>query len=230
VLDALASVGFAMLILRGVPETRPVVDPDAVAGHLRDVLADRLMLGLVASVVASAVVYLQAFSTLPLVFGLDGLGPGSYGLALSLNGVLIVVLQPLLLGLLGRRGRGPLLLVAMVLQGAGFGLTAFADDMPGHLLAIAVWTVGEVLQAGLLGALVASIAPQHLRGRYMGVFGLSFGTAAFLGPLLGTQVLSRSGETALWTGSFVLCVAAGLGLLRVSAAADRRSARQGVDS
>lgn len=229
VLDALASVGFAVLVLRGVPETRPVADPDAVPGRLLDVLGDRLMLGLVASVVASAVVYLQAFSTLPLVFGLDGLGPGSYGLALSLNGVLIVVLQPLLLGLLGRRGRGPLLLVAMVLQGAGFGLTAFADDMAGHLLAIAVWTVGEVLQAGLLGALVASIAPPHLRGRYMGVFGLSFGTAAFLGPLLGTQVLSRSGETALWTGSFVLCAAAGVGLLRVSAAADRRSARQGVD-
>ena len=58
----------------------------------------------------------------------------------------------------------------------------------------------------------------------------AFVAMAFLGPLLGTQVLSRSGETALWTGSFVLCVAAGLGLLRVSAAADRRSARQGVDS
>lgn len=223
VLDALASAGFALLILRGVPETRPVRGEDDAVGRYRDVLADRLLLALVASVVASAVVYLQAFSTLPIVFGLDGLGPGSYGLALSLNGVLIIVLQPLLLGVLGRRGRGPLLLVAMVLQGVGFGLTAFADDVPSHLLAIAVWTVGEVLQAGQLGALVASLAPPHLRGRYMGTFGLSFGLAAAVAPLLGTQVLDRFGENALWGGSLVLCAAAGVGLLRVSAAADRRA-------
>lgn len=223
VLDAVASVAFAVLILRGVPETRPVQHEEE-PGRLRDVLGDRLMLALVASVVAGAVVYLQAFSTLPLVFERDGLGPGSYGLAMGLNGVLIVLLQPLLLGVLGRRRRGPLLLAALVLQGAGFGLTAFADGMPMHLTAITVWTFGEILQAGLLGALVASIAPAHLRGRYMGTFGFSFGAAAFLAPVLGTQVLDRAGEDVLWGSGFLLCAAAGVGLLLVSAAAQRRPA------
>lgn len=225
VLDALASVAFAGLVLRGVPETRPEVVPGEAPGRLREVLSDRLMLALVASVVASAVVYLQAFSTLPIVFGLDGLGPEAYGLAASMNGVLIIVLQPLLLGALGRRGRGELLLVATVLQGVGFGLTLFADDLSGHLLAIGVWTFGEVLQAGQLGALVATIAPPHLRGRYMGVFGMSYGVAAFLAPLVGTQVLDRSGEPLLWGGCFVLCLVAGVGLLRVSQAAASRAQR-----
>lgn len=225
VLDAAASAVFALLILRGVPETRPLVH--GAAGRLRDVLSDRLMLGLVASVVAVSVVYLQAFVTLPLVFGADGLGPGDYGAAIGLNGVLIVVLQPLVLGVLSRRRRGPLLLVAMLLQGVGFGLTAFADTVAAHLLAIAVWTVGEVLQAGQLGALVAALAPPHLRGRYMGAFGFSFGAAACLAPLLGTQVLDRAGEGVLWSGSLVLCALAGLGLLRVSAAAERRESTAG---
>ncbi len=141
--------------------------------------------------------------------------------------MLIVVLQPLLLGVLSRRRRGPLLLVAMLLQGVGFGLTAFADTVAAHLLAIAVWTVGEVLQAGQLGALVAALAPPHLRGRYMGVFGFSFGAAACLAPLLGTQVLDRAGEGVLWSGSLGLCALAGLGLLRVSAAAERRESTAG---
>ena len=223
VLDALASAGFAVLVLRGVPETRPIA-PASGSGRLREVLSDRLMLALVISVVASSVVYLQAFSTLPLVFASDDLGPGSYGLALALNGVMIVLVQPLLLGLLDRRSRAPLLMTAMLLQGAGFGLTAFADGLPGHLLAIGVWTLGEILQAGQLGALVASIAPPHLRGRYMGVFGLSFGSAAFLGPLVGTQVLVRFGENALWSGAFGLCLVAGVGLVRVSHATDLRTA------
>lgn len=221
VLDAAASIGFALLILRGVPETRPVTA--GIGGRLRHVLGDRLMIALVASVITVSVCYMQAFSTLPLVFGDDGLGPGSYGLALGLNGVLIVLLQPLLLGVIGRRGRGPLLLVAMVLQGVGLGMTAFAETMPAHLAAITVWTLGEILQAGQLGALVAAIAPAHLRGRYMGAFGFSFGAAAFLAPALGTQVLARAGENALWSGAFVLCCLAGVGLLLVAKAADRRT-------
>ena len=137
--------------------------------------------------------------------------------------MLIVVLQPLLLGALGRRRRGRLLLVAMTLQGAGFGLTAFADDVAGHVLAIIVWTAGEILAAGQLGALVAQLAPAHLRGRYMGTFGLSFGLAAFVAPALGAQVLARPGETALWGGALAVCVVAGLGMLAVSGAAERRA-------
>ena len=187
-------------------------------------LRDRLLLGLVLSIVLVSTVYLQSFTTLPLVFGRDDLGPAEYGLALSLNGVLIVVLQPLLLGIVARTGRARLLLLAMLLQGAGFALHGLADSMPLHLAAITVWTVGEVLQAGQLGALVASIAPAQLRGRYMGVFGASFGVGAFVAPALGTQVLERLGEGALWGGSFVLCALAGAGLVLVSRAADARQA------
>ncbi len=221
VLDAAACLAFAGLILRSVPETRPV--RTGAPGALVDVLRDRLLLALLGCTLAQAAAYLQAFVTLPLVFGADGLGPQTYGLAIGLNGVLIIVLQPLLLGVLGRRGRGPLLLTALVLQGAGFGLTAFADGLAGHLLAITVWTVGEVLSAGQLSALVATLAPVHLRGRYQGVFGASFGLAGLLAPLLGTQCLARLGEGALWGGTALLSVLAGVGLLAVSLAADRRA-------
>jgi MFS family permease len=222
VLDAAASAVFALLILRGVPETRTAV-PGTV-GRLREVLSDRLMLGLVACGLAVWVVYMQAYVTLPLAFAADDLGPDAYGAAIALNGMLILVLQPLALGRLSRRRRGPLLFVAMLLEGIGFGLTAFADTVSMHLVAIAVWTVGEVLQAGQLSALVAGLAPPHLRGRYLGTFGFSFGAAAFLAPLVGTQVLAHAGEPALWSGSLSLCALAGIGLLRLSAAAERRPA------
>ena len=220
VLDALASVVFALLILRGVPETRTFVR--GAAGSVREVLSDRLMLGLVACSLAMYVVYMQAYVTLPLAFAADDFGPGTYGAAIALNGVLIIVVQPLALVRLSRWRRGPLLLVAMLLEGLGFGLTALADTVPIHLLAIAVWTAGEVFAAGQLAALVVSLAPVHLRGRYLGTFGFSFGAASFLTPLVGTQVLARVGEPALWGGSLLLCCLAGVGLLRLSLAADRR--------
>lgn len=220
--DAATSIAFAAIVLRMVPETRPERHDDE-RGSVRDVLRDRVMMALVLSVILQSVAYLQAFYTLPLAIVHDGLGPKGYGEVIALNGVLIVALQPLLLGVLGRRGRGPLLLVANIILGLGFALTTFANTIPMHLLAVTVWTLGEILAAGQLGALVASIAPVHLRGRYMGVFGTAFGISAFLAPSLGTQTLQHLGEATLWTGCLICCVLAGVGLLVVSNAAGRRS-------
>ena len=136
--------------------------------------------------------------------------------------MLIVLLQPLLLGLLEGRHRGRLLLLAMCLQGAGFGLRGLAGTVPQHSAAVVVWTVGEVLQAGLLGAVVAGLAPVHLRGRYMGAFGVSFGLAGALAPLAGTQVLQHAGQGALWTACLAARVVSGVALKKVSDAAELR--------
>jgi predicted MFS family arabinose efflux permease len=219
--DAATSLAFAGIILRSVPETRPD-RVEATPGSLRDVLRDRLMIALVVSTVAQSMAYMQAFYTLPLAIVHDGLGTGGYGVVIALNGILIVALQPLLLGALGRRRRGALLLVAGIVIGVGLWLTTFADTVAEHMGAVTVWTLGEIVGAGVLGALVATIAPVHLRGRYMGVFGASYGASSILAPGLGTQVLQHLGEGALWTSCLVLAAGSGVGLLLVSRAADRR--------
>jgi predicted MFS family arabinose efflux permease len=166
---------------------------------------------------------MQAFYTLPLAIVDDGLGTSGYGVVIALNGVLIVALQPVFLGALGRRSRGALLLASGLVIGVGLWLTSFADTIPMHLLAVSVWTIGEIIGAGQLGALVATISPPHLRGRYMGVFGASFGISAFLAPALGTQVLAHLGEPTLWTGCLVSAGLSGVVLLLVSRAAGRRA-------
>jgi len=222
-IDAGSSLAFAVVVFLRVPETRPVRLPGSDPGTLAEVLRDRLLLALVACVVLQAAVYLQAFTTLPLVISGDGLGAGGYGLVLGLNGVLIIVVQPLVLGVLSGRHRGRLLLLAGVLQSCGIALHGFADTLLGHVTVVCVWTVGEVLQAGLLASVVAGLAPAHLRGRYLGVFGMSFGLAALVAPLLGTQVLERLGEPVLWAGCAVAGSVSGFGLLLVSGVADRRS-------
>ncbi len=221
--DALTTLLFAALVLRAVPETRPDRVPGATTGSVRQVLGDRLMLGLVLCTVLQATAYLQAFVTLPLVVVGDGLGTGGFGVVIALNGVLIVVLQPLLLGHLGRRAQGPLLLAGSLVLGAGLAMTVLADSLPGHLLVVAVWTVGEVLGAGVLSAVVARLAPADLRGRYMGVFGMSWGVSAVLAPAMGTLVLQHLGEGPLWAGCLALCVVAGTGLMLVAVAAGHRT-------
>jgi hypothetical protein len=161
---------------------------------------------------------------LPLAVAHDGLGTGGYGVIIALNGVLIVALQPVFLGPLGRRKRGPVLLASGVIIGIGLWLTSFADTIPAHLGTVTIWTIGEIIAAGQLGALVANLAPVHLRGRYMGVFGMSYGISAFLAPAVGTQLLAHLGETELWTFCLVSSAVSGVVMLLVSNAADRRAA------
>jgi predicted MFS family arabinose efflux permease len=220
--DIGSMIVFAGIIWARVPETRPARTPSDLPGSLREVLRDRLLLTLVACLTAQGVVYLQAYTTLPLVMARDGLDASGYGIALGLNGVLIIVLQPFLLGIITGRPRGQLLLVSGVLQGLGIALHGLASTLITHMAAVAVWTVGEVLQAGLLATVVASLAPEHLRGRYLGVFGTSFGLAQLLAPLFGTQTLEQLGEGVLWITCAVVGVASAIGLKYVSQTADQR--------
>jgi hypothetical protein len=51
--------------------------------------------------------------------------------------------------------------------------------------------------AAVAGAIVAGLAPAHLRGGYLGLFGASWSASALLAPLGGIQLLGR-GAAALW--------------------------------
>ena len=105
----------------------------------------------------------------------------------------------------------------ILLVGVGFGLNAFARSAPVYALGVIVWTVGEIGVLPVSNALVADLAPPHIRGRYQGAYGLSFSLAVSLAPALGTLVLQRLGDATLWGGCLgvALIIAAGhMGLAR----------------
>ena len=65
-----------------------------------------------------------------------------------------------------------------------------------------VWTVGEMLNSPSNSATNADLSPSHLRGRYQGVFSLSWSAAGFIAPIIGAAVLQYAGPTTLWLGCF----------------------------
>ncbi|MFH9402306.1 MFS transporter [Streptomyces sp. NPDC017638] len=73
------------------------------------------------------------------------------------------------------------------------------------------FTVGEMISLPAANALVASSAPEAIRGRYMSLFQLSWAVSGLLTPALAGFVLDRG---ALWVcaafGGIVLLAAAGL--------------------
>lgn len=220
-IDAVTSVVFAVLVWRAVPETRPEGARES-SGGFGMVLRDRVMVAFTLVVLGNALVYMQTVTMLPVAMTkVAGLTPAEYGLTMALNGVLIVIAQPLVSGWLGRRDAPRVFALGLAVMGIGFAMTAFVTNALGLAMTIAVWTAGEIVTAGIAGTIVAALAPAHLRGRYSGLFGFAWSVAMVLAPLLGGPLL-EIGAGALWFTIGGVGVASAIGMLALGPAIRRR--------
>ena len=172
---------------RRVPETRPrethVHSP--LAGLAR-VFADRPFVVFLLLHLVALVVFVQFQLAPPLDMNAHGVGPGTFAALLSVNGLGVVVLQPLLGPALARRDGARLLAASALLIGIGFGVNALAGwlpPLPVYLAGVVLWTVGEVVGFPAAAAIVANLAPTELRGRYQGVVLDVWGIAFTIAPI-----------------------------------------------
>jgi MFS family permease len=77
-----------------------------------------------------------------------------------------------------------------------------------------VIAIGECAQFIVLGPIFADLAPPHLFGRYMSLYGLSFTAGVALGPAVGGVLLATSPDAVWWGGATAVALT-GAGLLRL---------------
>ncbi|WP_394613586.1 MDR family MFS transporter [Lentzea sp. JNUCC 0626] len=221
--NAATCVLFGLLVWRAIPETGSrVVAKDAEPGSFADVLRDRAMLAVFVITLIAGFAFLQCLATLPLAMNADGLSTASYGIVMAINGIAIVVMQPFIGHRLGGLDRSRTLAVGITVLGIGYGAMTFASTTWSYAVCVVVWTLGEIIIHSVGVALVADLAPAHLRGRYNGVYGTAWGVAAFAAPLGGTQLLVH-GAPVLWLTCFGLCLAAACGQLLLGPTIRRRT-------
>ncbi|MDX2009556.1 MAG: MFS transporter [Myxococcaceae bacterium] len=211
--DAATTLACAALVFVGVPETKPQAPPTRLPGSVLTPFLDARFAPFLAVNLVMAFVFLQHLTALPKDMADKGLGPEAFGLVLATNGVLIVLLQPLVLGHATRAPRGRSLAFAALLTGLGFGATALAESTLAFALTVAVWTVGEIVMAPVNSAVVAERAPVHLRGRYQAAFGLTWSVAFMAAPVAGPRVIERTGLPGFWATCLVLGLGAALAFL-----------------
>ena len=211
--DAITSVAFGVIALVALPEgVRTRRSEERRGEAIRTMLADRAFALFLVSSVLGAFVYFQGQTTFPLHVKASGLTDADYGLLISLNGIAIVLFELPLVALTRRFPYRPVLAFGSLLVGLGFALNAVANDLPELALTVMIWTLGEIVYAPVASAYVADIAPEHMRGRYAGAWGLTWGLAFVLAPILGTAVFAWNQE-ALWLTCGLLGLAAALLLL-----------------
>ncbi|GAA2387124.1 MFS transporter [Streptomyces glaucosporus] len=231
--EATMTLVCAVLVFVRLPESRPErpqspgTEDDGERVSMATVLRDGPFMAVVGLSFLVATLFMQAYVALPVDMAAKGLSSSDYGLAIAANGVLIVALQIPVTRFIEHRDPARLLVVSSLLTGGGFGLTAFAGSVGAYALTICVWTLGEMVNAPTQTGLVTRLAPAHGRGRYQGMYTLSWSVAALVAPLVGGVVLDHGGPETLWGLSAVVGAVAAVGylvLLRVSARGDGEGA------
>jgi MFS family permease len=176
------------------------------------------------------IMYSQGQVTLPLDMAQNGLPPSDYGLAIAVNGALIVLVTLQVTRYIERLPRYAVMATAALLLGLGFGLTALAGTLFFYAFTVAVWTLGEVIGASVAPTIVSDMSPAAMRGLYQGIWGSSWGLAFFLGPALGGFIFQNLGSDALWTTILVIGVIVAVGYALMSIPARRRARELEVGS
>jgi MFS family permease len=203
----------------------------------RAVIRDRVFVGLWTLNFLFVAAGYSLFNLVP-PFARDhaGITERQIGAFFFVNTALIVILQlPISRAIEGRRRMRALALmpalwiVAWLMLDAGaywFDATAAFAVM---MVALAIFGVGECFHGPAHQALVAEIAPDHLRGRYFAVHSLSWGLAGTVGPAIGGFILAWR-PFALWPLAAGVCLIAAIGALapeRVVPERNRRIPRGG---
>ena len=213
--DAITSFVYGLVALFALPHgLRSPATSEKPAEGLRLALRDRpFMLFLLATLFLTCVEF-QLHSTIPLYIESLGHSAATYGMLMSINGVMIVLLELALTSWTQRFHPQTMIAVGYALTGIGYALTGAGSTVPFLAMTVVIWTVGEMVFAPVTGAYVTGLAPERYRGRYMGLWHLMWSSGMLLGPVLGTALFAYS-PTLLWIACAVFgLTAAGLSLIR----------------
>ncbi len=165
----------------------------------RHVLHDSIYMFFLFATILSVLVYQQMSTTLPVYLrDFHGVVEQQYGYILSLNATLVVLMQFSISRWVSKYRPLLVITIGIVLYALGFAMYGFVQTYPLFLVAMVVITLGEMLAAPTSQAVVARLAPEEMRGRYMAAFNFSWLLPTALGPLLAGLVMDNLNPDWVW--------------------------------
>lgn len=218
VVDALTCLACAVIIGLVVPPDGPRrgrATPVTSSSAWRD----PALLAMLGCGTLLALIYMVIMILLPLALPAYGLQAADAGFLFTVSALTIIAGQPLLrLRPVAALPPAAGLAAGAAFMAAGLAGYALAPALPALAVATVVWSVGDLLIMGRAYAIVAGLAPPDARGRYLAVFGTSWGFATVAAPLAGTQLLERLGAQGLWAclaGACLVLAAASMSVGRL---------------
>ncbi len=217
--DAIISVISAGIVFFALPETKPQakehVKPETMkqtfAGYKR-VFRDTPFLAFIGVTVMMTLVYMNMNSTLGVYLRDEhGISTAQYAWLISINAIIVVLFQFAVTRRLEKYK--PLLMMAAgsILYAIGFAMYGFVPTYALFVVAMIVITIGEMVVSPFQQSIVASFAPEQMRGRYMAVSGLSWSISFTVGPYFAGLMLDSAHPNLLWAFCGIVGMLAAVG-------------------
>jgi MFS family permease len=224
IVDAVISLISAGIVLFALPETKPRAHahakPETIkqtfAGYGR-VFKDTPFLAFIGVTVMMTLVYMNMNSTLGVYLrDQHGLPEIRYGWLLSINAIIVVFFQFWVTRRLEKYRPFLMMAAGSLLYAIGFAMYGFIPTFALFVIAMIIITIGEMVVSPFQQSLVASFAPEDMRGRYMAVSGLSWSISFTVGPYFAGLILDSANPHLLWAFCGIVGMMATLGFVALN--------------
>jgi MFS family permease len=219
--DAVISIISAGIVLFALPETKPQAHAHAKPETMRQTFAgygkvfkDTPFLAFIGVTVMMTLVYMNMNSTLGVYLrDQHGLPEIRYGWLISINAIIVVLFQFWVTRRLEKHKPMLMMAAGSLLYAIGFAMYGFVPTFALFIVAMIIITIGEMVVSPFQQSVVASFAPEHMRGRYMAVSGLSWSIAFTIGPYFAGLLLDSANPGLLWAFCGIIGMMATLGFI-----------------
>jgi len=219
IIDCVVSIITAIIVYFALPETKPKTPEGKKEesilqsfGGYRKVFKDKLFLAFLFLTTFTAIVYMQMNSTLSVYLrDFHGTSPQGFGYILSLNAAMVVMFQFWVTRKVKKYHQLSVMIVGNLLYAVGFAMYGFMNMYLGFLAAMVIITIGEMIIAPIVQTMVANLAPEDMRGRYMAAYRLGWGIASAVGPLTAGIVIDNYNPNWVWYAGGIICLMVALG-------------------
>lgn len=210
--DAVASTITAGIVILAIRETKPALregEPEQTitqtfAGYWI-VMKDTTFMLFIGACIVMSIVYLQLYTTLGVYLrDTHGLSEQAYGYLMSMNATTVVLLQIAIARRIARYRPMMMMALGTFLYAIGFAMYGLFSSYIPFAVAMFIITVGEMVVMPTAQALVATMAPEDMRGRYMAVFGFTWAIPQAVGPLLAGLVMDNADPRWVWYAAGLL--------------------------
>ncbi len=238
--QAVLGLGYAVLVAFTLPKkinaisatglTEPTTRKRFGSNYVAVLKDKKFVLFLVAAFFYTAL-YMQYLSTLPLDVKASGLPLFWYSVAVSLNGIVVIVFE---LPLTKVSQRMPIRLVVCVAFAlVGIGMATYGLPLVPVVIIVGtlIWTSAEMIGAPRVFSYPAVAAPAKLKSYYISSFQFTFGLANAVGQAVGVALFATLGH-GVWpviSLGAVFSVVFAFFALRPPLAHENRDANDSVD-
>lgn len=205
--EAAAAASFAVIAALTLPRRAGASVPATQTGSYREVLADRRYVRYLLAAGLNSMVYIQYVATLPLAIRDAGLAIVWYSAVIAVNGFLVISCELLVTKATQRWPIRRVVVAGFVLLGAGYSVYALPLGVGVLMGGTLLWTAAEIVAGPTMFAYPGLVAPEHLRGRYIGAMQVMFSLGAVIGPAAGVALYHLIGDR-VWALSGAVCVLA----------------------